>query len=137
MDGISKIKLATPDNPIRSASRLSGVGVFASPPSDKENVHLRPASAMSSATAIRRDRHPVDYSTTPGHKRSTSALGNRIASLAQPTIVPRLNTATQKRLSVGGAASATLYGGVAASTNMTSTRVRVRASGPPPSAFRM
>lgn len=53
----------------------------------------------NAGNVLRRERQPVDYSNTPGHKRT--ATSHTIASLAQPTIAPRSNVATQRRLSVG------------------------------------
>lgn len=47
-----------------------------------------------------RERKPVDFSNTPGHKKTQSFS---IASLAAPKIQPRLNNAASKRLSLGGA----------------------------------
>lgn len=45
------------------------------------------------------ERHLVDFSNTPGHKRSSQSVS--IPSLGKPSIAPRTNTATQKRLSMG------------------------------------
>ena len=44
-----------------------------------------------------KERRPVDYSNTPGHKRQ-SMSSSRPASLAAPTVAPRLNKAAAARL---------------------------------------
>ncbi|CAO1621119.1 unnamed protein product [Jaminaea pallidilutea] len=64
------------------------------------------ARPLSPTKATVRERQPVDFSNTPGHKRTQSSF--TVASLAAPKIVPRTNLATTRRLSigsVGGAAS--------------------------------
>lgn len=72
-----------------------------------------------------RERKPVDYSNTPGHKRASQSVSS-IASLGQPSIVPRSNAATQKRLSAGGADA----------TVAPSGRMSFRGAAPP-SSFRV
>jgi hypothetical protein len=57
-------------------------------------------------------RKPIDFSNTPGHKRPSSSFA--ISSLNQPTIVPRINTAAKKRLSVGAVAPPSAFKGVPA-----------------------
>lgn len=59
----------------------------------------------SSGPTYQRERKPVDFSNTPGHKRTSQ--GAAIASLARPSIQPRSNVAAQRRLSVGGVAGMT------------------------------
>lgn len=44
-----------------------------------------------------KERRPIDYSNTPGHKRQ-SMSSSRPASLAAPTVAPRLNKAAAARL---------------------------------------
>lgn len=66
--------------------------------------HSRPSSPQKRELPVTRDRKPVDFSATPGHKRASSSF--TIASLAAPKIAPRSNLATTRRLSVGGAAGA-------------------------------
>ncbi|PWN23333.1 hypothetical protein BCV69DRAFT_310799 [Microstroma glucosiphilum] len=61
----------------------------------------RTAAMIERAPSQMRERKPVDFSTTPGHKKTQSFS---IASLAAPKIQPRLNNAASKRLSLGGAA---------------------------------
>lgn len=67
----------------------------------------RVAAARTNATpsvtevkSIVKEKKAVDYSNTPGHKRvSLSAASPRPASLAAPTVMPRLNKAATARLS--------------------------------------
>lgn len=71
----------------------------------------RAASAMSTSRAslsastttsspATKERKPVDFSNTPGHKRASNSFS--VASLQKPTIAPRSNAASARRLSVGG-----------------------------------
>lgn len=56
----------------------------------------------SSAGSGERERRPVDYSSTPGHKRNSLSLN--IPSLAKPSMAPRANRASLAR--TGGAEQA-------------------------------
>ncbi|PWN36111.1 uncharacterized protein FA14DRAFT_160979 [Meira miltonrushii] len=89
---------------------------------------VRTISGRASVASTRdaRERKPIDFSNTPGHKRASQSIS--IASLAQPTIAPRSNSAAQKRLSVGAAPSKASTG--------TSGRMAIR-NGAPPSSFRV
>lgn len=58
----------------------------------------RPSSPVKAET--NRERRPVDFSATPGHKRASNSFS--IAALAAPKIAPRSNLAASRRLSVGG-----------------------------------
>lgn len=61
----------------------------------------QPQNAMMDPTSPR-VRKPVDFSNTPGHKRTSMSGATPVASLAAPKIAPRTNLAAQRRLSHGG-----------------------------------
>lgn len=56
-----------------------------------------------------REKRPVDFSVTPGHKRASTGI--QLASLAAPTIAPRQNKASQAR--TGGGSPEKALGGPA------------------------
>ncbi|KAK0551186.1 hypothetical protein OC845_002305 [Tilletia horrida] len=58
--------------------------------------HGRTSSMSVSGSNAQREKKPVDYSNTPGHRRASLSLA--VASLAPPTILPRSNNAAEARL---------------------------------------
>lgn len=100
--------------------------------------------AVGKENQIRRE---VDYSNTPGHKRVST--GAAIASLAQPSITPRINATARKRLSmsVGPVSDMDVKSQTARPSSRSSMsgahqdgfqpRLSMRASQGPPSSFRM
>lgn len=95
--------------------------------STTRDSRINSGRASVSSTRDSRERKPIDFSNTPGHKRSSHSIS--IASLAQPLIAPRSNAAAQKRLSVGAAPSAS-------ASTANSGRMIIR-NGAPPSSFRV
>ncbi|KDN41770.1 hypothetical protein K437DRAFT_170107 [Tilletiaria anomala UBC 951] len=114
----SGIKLAslqtptiTPRTNKAAAARLSGSTPSVSTPTGGNSVKSTPPSAFSplprtgsmnrtvsssQCSAGPRERREVDFSNTPGHKRTVSAAA-RPASLRAPSIEPRLNKAAAAR----------------------------------------
>ncbi|KAJ9479678.1 hypothetical protein PHBOTO_003166 [Pseudozyma hubeiensis] len=61
------------------------------------------ASVSTPQSASHRDRTPIDFTATPGHKRTSLSLS--IPSLAAPSLAPRQNRASLARTQPPGAAS--------------------------------
>ncbi|KAK0526679.1 hypothetical protein OC834_004715 [Tilletia horrida] len=76
------------------AAGLGGEGRRES--SEGRGAHGRTSSVVVSGSSAQRERVPVDYSNTPGHRRASLSLA--VASLAPPTILPRSNNAAEARL---------------------------------------
>ncbi|CAO1629246.1 unnamed protein product [Parajaminaea phylloscopi] len=87
-----------------------------------ETVSSRSASPEKRQPMAARERRAVDFSSTPGHKRTGSAMA--IASLAAPKIAPRSNLAATRRLSLA-----------ATSGPLLSAQLRAAAPGRPTSAM--
>ncbi|KAE8229032.1 hypothetical protein CF326_g6012 [Tilletia indica] len=79
--------------PASGSSPALGEGRREAPDS---RVHGRTSSVVVSGTAAQREKVPVDFSNTPGHRRASLSLA--VASLAPPTILPRSNNAAEARL---------------------------------------
>ncbi|CAD6885546.1 unnamed protein product [Tilletia controversa] len=108
--GMSKVaSLAAPSIAPRvnkaSAARMGGGGPSGSSSAVAEGrkegpdgrIHGRASSFSTggSGIAAQREKVPVDYSNTPGHRRASLSLA--VASLAPPTIAPRSNNAAEAR----------------------------------------
>lgn len=82
----------TPQSRARAASALG---------TSRASLSSAPTSASETAD---KERKPIDFSNTPGHKRTSNSFS--VASLQKPTITPRSNAAAARRLSVGGVGAA-------------------------------
>lgn len=60
-------------------------------------ARTKTTSSVSEAPSVVKEKKAVDYSNTPGHKR-VSLSASRPASLAAPSVMPRLNKAATGRL---------------------------------------
>uniref|UniRef100_V5ESY2 Uncharacterized protein n=1 Tax=Kalmanozyma brasiliensis (strain GHG001) TaxID=1365824 RepID=V5ESY2_KALBG len=84
--------------------RLSLAGTVAStaPPTIAPRLNkaalARQTGSVPTATAAPSAHRPVDFSTTPGHKRLSLTTPRSIASIAPPAIAPRQNRASMSRL---------------------------------------
>ena len=121
----------------------------------KENsspTRQRPGTAGNGscqAAQVPRQRAPVDFSNTPGHRRASLSGSVQLPSLKAPTIAPRLNAAAQARMTARDAAAGSPRSGSAlghhaspsiASMRTGSTAAEANSAGrvtrAPPSAYR-
>ncbi|KAL9937021.1 hypothetical protein V8E36_004256 [Tilletia maclaganii] len=73
-------------------------------PDARAGTHGRSSSVVVDGSSAQRERKPVDYSNTPGHRRAS--LNFAVASLAAPSIAPRSNHANEARLAADKAREA-------------------------------
>ncbi|GAC95184.1 hypothetical protein PHSY_002759 [Pseudozyma hubeiensis SY62] len=79
-----------------ASSRPTSRDAASAPPSSFKGASLARRSSVSTPqSAAHRDRAPVDFTATPGHKRTSLSLS--IPSLAAPSLAPRQNRASLAR----------------------------------------